>query len=169
MEQASKKVCLHLSDLLAERGVETAFIYSAIHQEIDLIKLMSGNSKFSFALPRITREFEMNFSVVGSQDALQANKYGIWEPKSGSPIVLPTKDDIIFAPSLLLTTNGQRLGRGKGYYDRYLSQLSIRPLVIGINYSSMVLEPNSWGVDPHDKVMDGICTEVGVTFNCQKI
>ena len=67
--------------------------------------------------------------------------------------------DIIIVPGLAFDLKGQRLGRGQGYYDRYLSGLDHqggRPILLGLCLDEQLIEvvPS----EKHDVVMDFICT-----------
>ena len=67
--------------------------------------------------------------------------------------------DIIFLPGLAFDLCGHRLGRGLGYYDRYLSGLdqhSGRPILVGLCLDEQLFE--SVPIEAHDVVMDYICT-----------
>lgn len=67
--------------------------------------------------------------------------------------------DIIFLPGLAFDRCGHRLGRGQGYYDRYLSGLDpshARPILIGLCLDEQLFE--SVPIEGHDVVMDYVCT-----------
>lgn len=75
--------------------------------------------------------------------------------------------DIIFIPGLAFDRFGHRLGRGEGYYDRYLSgldQRSARPILVGLCLDEQFFE--SVPIEAHDVVMDYICTP---THGMQKV
>ena len=57
-------------------------------------------------------------------------KMGIWEPIDGE-IVTPTASSVILVPGMAFTREGLRLGRGKGYYDRYLARYP-KAITIGV-------------------------------------
>lgn len=61
------------------------------------------------------------------------NQYNIYEPEDGN-IVNPAGIDMIFVPLLAFDKKGYRVGYGKGFYDRYLSQCRPDCLKIGFSY-----------------------------------
>jgi 5-formyltetrahydrofolate cyclo-ligase len=63
--------------------------------------------------------------------------------------------DWFFVPGVGFGLNGRRLGRGKGFYDRYLEQS--KALKIGIAWSGQLIE--TIPVESHDCHMDFIITE----------
>ncbi|MCU0650639.1 MAG: 5-formyltetrahydrofolate cyclo-ligase [Candidatus Omnitrophica bacterium] len=64
--------------------------------------------------------------------------YGIWEPAVKKSV--PFKSiDLVIVPGLAFTRKGKRLGRGKGYYDRFLLRHSVHAATIGLAYDFQVL------------------------------
>lgn len=89
--------------------------------------------------------------------------YGVLEPEPKEIAELP---DIVLVPMLGYGGNGERLGYGGGYYDRTIAQWEEQghePLLIGTLWSDARL-PTDYTCLPHDKLIDGIVTERGVTF-----
>lgn len=74
--------------------------------------------------------YELAAPVLGLQESLaaqtEANDWGIREPLATLPLVakkqMPARTAIL-VPGLAFAKDGRRLGRGKGFYDRYLSEL----------------------------------------------
>ncbi len=73
--------------------------------------------------------------------------FGLTQPKAGN-IVLPGDLDIIFVPLLAFDEKGNRLGYGKGFYDRYLK--NCRPDVQKIGFSWFDAEKLLPSIDAHD-------------------
>lgn len=115
--------------------------------------------------PRIHGE-EMEFYLISRGGAdpyldLEYNPYGLWEPRDTAPRFTPNKlfssnEDglcVIAAPGLGFDRRGHRLGRGKGYYDKWLSRYSLliesrRMVPMGIGFSVQLLE--TIPSEPHD-------------------
>ena len=78
--------------------------------------------------------------------------YNIIEP-IGTPI--PASEiDLIIVPGVAFDKSGNRLGRGKGFYDRLLHNLSA--IKIGVGYDFQLIEKIN--TEPHDIAMDAIIT-----------
>jgi 5-formyltetrahydrofolate cyclo-ligase len=63
---------------------------------------------------------------------LDQNQYGIFEPTHGTPVELGRIDAVI-VPLLIADKSGHRLGYGRGYYDRFLSQCNTNCVKIGLS------------------------------------
>jgi 5-formyltetrahydrofolate cyclo-ligase len=86
----------------------------------------------TLAYPRIQANGnEMDF--YAETDTLSENKWGIQEPLPLNK-VLPQQMDAILVPLLCFDQRGQRIGFGKGYYDRYFELYPKQHLRIGISY-----------------------------------
>jgi len=68
---------------------------------------------------------------IGTQ--IVHNEWGIPEPRDGA-IIPPEKVDLVIIPLLISDEKGNRVGYGKGFYDRFLSQCRPDVLKIGVNF-----------------------------------
>ena len=94
-------------------------------------------------------------------DILLINKYGIPEPKISKKIV----PKIIFVPLLAFDKYKNRIGYGKGYYDRFLNSYKRnqnKPLAVGIAFSFQ--EHHKLPVNKNDFKLDHIITEKGIIW-----
>ena len=96
----------------------------------------------------------------GGGPLTQRGPYGIPEP-TGAASALESLD-VVIVPGLAFGPAGERLGYGKGYYDRVLAQLSRDALTVGVAFESQ-LGPIPTG--PLDRAVDKVITEVGERFS----
>lgn len=85
-------------------------------------------------------------------------RFGIWEPVG--PATDPGVIDLALVPGLAFTRAGHRLGRGKGYYDRFLAQLRPGCFKCGIGYDFQLVD--ELPTEPHDVPLDAVVTPAGV-------
>ena len=82
--------------------------------------------------------------------------FGIAEPSVAERPCDPAEIDFIVVPGVAFTAAGARMGRGRGYYDKYLSQSGFRGVKAGVCYAhQLVVE---LPVELHDVFMDYVVT-----------
>ncbi len=98
----------------------------------------------------------MTFHRITSIETLNEGRYGILEPDVNAPVYNPKYTALCVVPALSYDLCGYRLGFGKGYYDRFLSENS-NVLPIGICYECCMSE--SLPYDSYDKKAKLVVTE----------
>lgn len=63
--------------------------------------------------------------IRGLDTGLVTTRHGIREPAADAPGVDPAELDLVLVPGVAFDASGRRLGRGSGYYDRFLAPLSV--------------------------------------------
>lgn len=100
--------------------------YVSLPDEPDTLPLLQRTLQEGkrLLLPRVTGPHTMNWVEISHLDLLQRGAYGIWEPPAGLPSVQPytAPNALALVPCLAASCDGVRLGRGGGYYDRFLEQ-----------------------------------------------
>ena len=110
----------------------------------------------SIGFPIVSGE-EMSFYIPLNTQDFKKNKFSILEPKpEKSQKILPKDIDVLLIPGCVFDRQGGRIGRGRAYYDRFLSQTSA--LKIGIAWSFQ-LHSSLLKLESHDVPMDFIVTE----------
>ncbi len=114
-------------------------LYVALHDEVATLNIIERwyDMGKRVVLPRIAGS-QMDF-VEYRPGSLQKGAFGILEPTSGS-VVPPSEIELMILPGVAFCGDGRRLGRGGGYYDRYLSQSDFHGYTIGIGYSHQLLD-----------------------------
>ncbi len=141
-----KKICERILSTVSFRFCKTVLLYSPIKSEIDItpIALSAFKSGKNLAYPKCNdSDSDMDFHFVSSLTTLESGSYNILEPNENSPIfdtktVLNKTDALCIIPALIYDADGYRLGYGKGYYDRFLSDF--RGIKMGICYSSCIVK-----------------------------
>ncbi len=129
-------------------------LYSALPDEVPTQTLMAAlvAQGKTVLLPRVINEKDMELRrYTGPQD-LQVGAYGIMEP-TGERFTDHEAIDVAIVPGMAFDTEGHRLGRGKGYYDRFLSRVPFL-YKIGLCFSWQIVD--CVPCDEHDIVMDEI-------------
>ncbi len=126
------------------RSAKIIAIYYPLKDEIDVLPILSNNIyNKDIALPRI-KDDHLEYYLYHLGDPLTKNKYHIYEPLDNIDNKIDINDiDIIIVPSLVASKNKYRLGYGKGYYDKTLT--NYKGYKIGVCYKECYLEDI-----PHD-------------------
>lgn len=136
--------------------------YVNFRSEVDTIRLISWlfeNNKRVF-VPRVEGE-DMDFYEIHSLSELQEGYWGILEPIGNSDRRYIAdeeliKDTLMILPGAAFDKSGNRIGYGKGYYDRYLAKNPINDK-IGICYHLQLFEKIE--ADEFDKKISMVVTE----------
>ncbi|MBO7190059.1 MAG: 5-formyltetrahydrofolate cyclo-ligase [Alistipes sp.] len=91
-----------------------------------------------------------------SPDKMQIGAFGIEEP-IGNDEISADEIDLIIVPARAFTRSGERLGRGGGFYDKYMSLNGFRAYKIGIAFSIQIFD--TLPCDPHDIRVDEVVTD----------
>ena len=130
-------------------------VYSAIQNEVNLASLVERwKGKKQFYLPVVVGDGEMEIRPYTSETSMELGKFGILEPAGNA--ISHNKIDLIICPGVAFDAEKNRLGRGGGYYDRYLSH-TLNSVIYAVAYDFQVLAP-SLPTHTHDKKMHRIFT-----------
>ena len=130
LAQKSTEICKKILDSPQYTTATTIFAYMALPDEVDLTPVIMDalqNGK-SVAVPKIISQTDniIKFFYLDKSKNLTeqtaTGTYNILEPDESLPATPdPTQKTLILVPGRAFTKEGDRLGRGKGYYDRFLS------------------------------------------------
>ena len=136
--------------------------YYPSNYEVDILNFLykASKKKFRIALPVIKSQNKMSFKSWVYKEPLYVNKFGILEPKNSKKKIIP---DLIMVPLVAFDNHLNRIGYGKGYYDRSLKRISKikkNAIFLGIAYSFQ--KCTRIPVNNHDFKLDYIFTEKGI-------
>lgn len=159
-ERASEEICQRAFDEIKDKHATNVALFLSLPDEVDttkLITLLSQQGKHTLLIPRVEDETTIRFYRLNLNNDLEVSHYGILEPTDDvSAELVPT---IMIVPGVAFDRFGGRIGRGKGYYDRYFAKhkTTIQEK-IAIGYQLQVFS-DSIPMDLHDEPMDVLITE----------
>lgn len=150
--EQSALIVAQIEQMSAFREAHTVLIYYPIHNEVDLRPLLAKYAGQKTFLMPVTHRRSMEVRPYDGEDMLRKGRFGIPEPQTPTyrgPI------DLIFVPGVVFDHHCHRIGRGGGYYDKFLST-HLRSLKIGVCYTFQLKKhtiPHRWGDHKMDRVV----------------
>ena len=145
----------------SNKKISIAAYYPSNH-EVDILKFVqtASKNKFKILLPVIKKSNTMSFEKWIYKEPLYLNKFGILEPINSSKEIIP---DLVLVPLVAYDNNLNRIGYGKGYYDRKLAEISkIKKKLISLGVAYSFQKCKSIPVNKYDFKLDYIFTERGI-------
>ena len=158
---ASEKICQHLlqSALLQNARCVGSFAGLASEPELSVLHQEVLRLGKRLAFPRVIPS-GLEFRSHDHAETWLRGPHGPREPDPArSALVLASEIDLVLAPGLAFAPGGFRLGRGGGYYDRWLAGERPGGGSVGVCFSCQV--EARLPVANHDQRVDGVLTEGG--------
>ena len=148
---ASESIRTSIPTLPRWQEARTIAAYAALPGEPDLHPFDWLPTR-QLLLPRMDGA-NLVFHQITAPDQLIPGPHGVLQPDPQKcPAVDPATADLIFVPGLAFTSDGHRLGRGRGFYDRLLSTLPDSIPRIGVCFPLQLID--SIPREPHDESVD---------------
>lgn len=144
---------------------KTIFIYMDFKNEVKTIelikKMLSDDKHVVIPYTDIKNTVIIPVEIKDMENDLKISPFGYLEPKVEKIIEVETdKIDLIIVPGVVFDKRFNRIGFGKGYYDRILNQKRHDAKAIAIAYEFQVLDEIPF--EEHDIKMDIIITEKNI-------
>jgi len=160
-EEKSQAIVAALAGPVAAAGGRWIALFSPMPGEPD-VELLWETGAGRFCYPRVAKGGMEFVEVEKLVDLIAAP----WHPHirehrlAEARVVPPGEIGVILVPGLAFTKQGRRLGRGGGFYDRYLTALPAAVRKIGVCFAMQLVE--SLPIEAHDQQMDVVVTEAGL-------
>lgn len=150
---AAEEVFERLEKTAAFLMADKVLVYHSLPDELPTHAfLRKWNGRKRFFLPRVNG---VNLDILPYDESrLELGSFHIEEP-TGNDLVDPSEIDLIVVPAVAYDRRGNRLGRGKGFYDRLLAEA--RATKIGVGYEFQLVD--DLPAEPHDVPMDYVITQ----------
>jgi 5-formyltetrahydrofolate cyclo-ligase len=99
-------------------------------------------------------------SVADWARDLVPGKHGIGQPSPDCPDLPPEQVDVILVPGIAFDSTCARLGRGAGFYDRFLADPRVRAVKIGVAFDEQIVD--AVPMDRWDVRLDAVVTPTRV-------
>lgn len=170
---ASGAACERLMGTPLFRSARSIMLYMPMREELDVSPVMNAsfNAGKRVCIPRMDWAARTMIPViVPTRDFVrEIRKHGIAEPGEQHEVLPIPELDLILIPGLAFDASGHRLGRGAGFYDRFLNRVRAeesRATTLGIGFDFQVF--TDVPTEPHDHPLDGMVTDLRLIFRNQQ-
>ena len=121
--QADSIIARKLLALPEYQAAKTVLCYVSMPQEVDTAAVIAqalADGK-RVAAPKCLPGRKLVFRLVSDTSQWQINRFGVKEPEDACPKLVDFSGAVCIVPGLAFDSNGNRLGFGGGYYDRFLA------------------------------------------------
>ena len=144
-----------------KKKVSNISLYYPCYYEVDVLKILNLGffKKINFLLPKIKKNNSLDFFKWKKNDTLCLSKFGIPEPINSIKIT----PDVILLPLLAFDKKKNRIGYGKGFYDKFLLKFlnkNKRIMTVGVAFSFQ--KHHKLPINKRDYRLDYIITEKGI-------
>lgn len=133
-------------------AAKTVLVYWSMPDELPTHNFIVKWSKEKQMYLPVVKDGEMYIKPFSTKDNLVVGSYGIWEPDAQRE--LERQVDLVIVPGIAFDKQRNRLGRGKGYYDRYFINDKIKKIGVCFDIQLMDKIP----VEQFDVKMDKVVT-----------
>ena len=154
----SKRIAQRLFELEEYKDASNIFLYASFGSEVDTgeIILRSLSEGRAVALPQCTGEDTMVFRYITSPADLRPGYKGIPEPGEELPAAL-SEPDIMIVPGVAFDEQMNRIGYGKGFYDRFFKAIPLYVPKLALAFEVQMAKEIPY--ETLDETMDKIITE----------
>jgi 5-formyltetrahydrofolate cyclo-ligase len=145
-------------------------LYVSIPTEVDTapLALRAWQAGKTVVVPKVSWDQRrmLPIEISSLTTGMTSTGPGIREPIAGNPMPL-NLIDLVIVPGLGFTNTGYRIGRGMGFYDRFLAQSEFLGISCGLAFSEQVVD--DLPVLDHDVPLSMLATDQGLrrfTSNC---
>ena len=149
----SARVIAQIEQMAAFREAKTVLMYYPVHNEVDLRPMLTKYQDQKTFLFPVTHRHYIEVRPYDGEDMMRKGRLGVPEPQTDT---FTGRIDLMLVPGVVFDQHRHRIGRGGGYYDKFLAK---HPMVkkIGVCYSFQLKKETI----PHlmsDHKMDRIVT-----------
>ena len=157
-----------LSSRIQERFISTSefkdskriALYASFRNEVltDDILAAAVKDKKEVFFPKLAAKGKIVFLAVRAKTELFQGSHDIPEPSAGGRAESVATFDLMAVPGVVFDENGGRIGYGKGYYDRILSEARCRVVALAFDFQVLTEVPS----EEHDMTVDALVTETRI-------
>lgn len=166
-QSLSHTACARLMPLPAFESAAVVMLFMPLSDEVDLLPLALRcfQKSKTVCVPKVdwVRKDMVAVEVMSFDDhVMEVDEHGVRSPRDGRPVLVSTID-LVIVPGVAFDAQGNRLGRGGGFYDRFLKRLAPNTATIGLAFDQQIIDDVP--VDERDIRVDMVVTDRRLTVS----
>jgi len=141
VKKKSDAIKQKLFSLPGFQNAKSVLFYLSKDNEVftnDMVKECFGKKKV--LVPFVKKGVDLGVCEIDSFDSLEKGGYNVLEPVNKEDEINPEGIDLVIVPGVAFDSKGNRIGYGKGYYDRFLKRLNPDCKKIGLAFDFQVVD-----------------------------
>jgi len=141
--QKSRIIKTRLFSLPEFKNARTVMLYASKNGEVITDEIIDEALRAGkkVALPRCTSQETIVAKEIQKREIdLEKSNFGIYEPKKRKETIQPEGIDLVIVPGVAFDRRNNRLGRGKGFYDKFLKGLPPGKISVGLAFDFQIVE-----------------------------
>jgi len=163
--QRSRKACQNLVATPQFQSASAIMMYLSLPHEVDTTEaiLQAWRLGKTVAVPKISwqQRHMIPVEIHSLESGFATTAAGLRNPVAGTPVPFE-QIDLVVTPGLGFDRNGNRLGRGGSYYDRFFANELLKAVRCGFAFAEQILE--NIPVTDSDQPVDLLVTDEGVIY-----
>lgn len=160
IQRRSAQVAARLVEQPEYARAGTMLVYLSLPTEVDTtpIVLRAWQDGKRVVVPQVLWDSRqmIPIEIQSLEDDIEISAMGIRQPIRGEPAPIETID-LVIVPGIGFDTSGNRLGRGRGFYDRFLGRREFRGVACGVAFEEQITPSIPAG--PTDVAMNLVVTD----------
>jgi len=158
-KEKSQYITEKLKQNILYKNAKIVALYKSLPSEVDTAEIIEHALSYGkiVVLPKVVGE-ELRFYKIGKDEVFVKSKFGVEEPIGDERNFIDKNElDLVIVPGLCFDEEGNRLGFGKGYYDRFLANTELK--TIAVCFKEQIIRNGFVPVDSNDVKMQMIITD----------
>jgi len=160
VQSRSSVACDRLANQPEYQRSEIIMVFLSLPHEVNTTQLVlkAWQDGKRVLAPRVSWEQRrmMPIEIRSLTENIEETQWNIRQPSEGTPIPIGMID-LVLVPGIGFDAAGNRLGRGKGFYDRFLAHPQFHGIICGLAFEQQLVEDIP--PDPHDIPVHMLVTE----------
>lgn len=132
MQESAERVFEKIENMDEFKNAKKILLYWSMPDELNTHAFIVKWAKDKQILLPVVKENDMLVQPFSTKNDLKQGKFGIWEPEIQKEYI--SDIDLVIVPGVAFDRYKSRLGRGKGYYDKYFVMNKIKKIGIGYDF-----------------------------------